>query len=247
MELTRDLFLDGRLDLVQPRRGYRAATDPVLLAASVPAEAGASVLDIGCGVGTALYCLMRRVPGLTGTGLELQPDYCDLARRNGPSNDLQAEIIEGNLARPPDSLRTRQFDHVLTNPPFHEPASSGPRDMGRDIAHREAQITLPVWIEQCLRRVRPKGTFSIIQRAGRLHEILAALHTRAGDIRILPIASRSGRVARRVLVQASKGSRSPLTLHPPLIMHDGPVHVEDGDDFSSEARRILREGGALAL
>ena len=36
-DLTRDKFVDGRLMLAQPVTGYRAATDPVFLAATVPA------------------------------------------------------------------------------------------------------------------------------------------------------------------------------------------------------------------
>ena len=81
-DLTDDAFLSGRLQLLQPRKGYRAATDPVLLAACVPAKAGQSVLDLGCGAGTASLCLAIRVPGLRHAGLELQPDYADLARQN---------------------------------------------------------------------------------------------------------------------------------------------------------------------
>ncbi|WP_370553443.1 hypothetical protein [Falsirhodobacter sp. alg1] len=38
--LTEDGFLDGRLRILQPRDGYRAATDPVFLAAAVPAKQG---------------------------------------------------------------------------------------------------------------------------------------------------------------------------------------------------------------
>ena len=69
-DLTDDKFLMGRLRLLQPARGYRAATDPVLLAAACPAVAGESVLDLGCGVGAAALCLGARVPGvvLAGTG-----------------------------------------------------------------------------------------------------------------------------------------------------------------------------------
>mgnify|MGYP001821000592 CR=1 FL=1 len=56
-DLSRDAFLGGKLHLLQPKTGYRAGVDPVLLAASVPAAAGERVLDLGCGVGAAALCL----------------------------------------------------------------------------------------------------------------------------------------------------------------------------------------------
>jgi tRNA1Val (adenine37-N6)-methyltransferase len=47
IETTFDAFLGGRITLEQPTKGYRAGVDPVLLAASVPARAGQSVLELG--------------------------------------------------------------------------------------------------------------------------------------------------------------------------------------------------------
>ncbi|MEO0916318.1 MAG: methyltransferase, partial [Pseudomonadota bacterium] len=58
---TDNAFLGGRLQVLQPAVGYRAGADPVLLAAAVDAGPGHSVLDVGCGVGTALLCLGTRV------------------------------------------------------------------------------------------------------------------------------------------------------------------------------------------
>ena len=55
-DLTDDGFLDGRLRILQPKAGYRAATDPVLLAAFAPAEPGQSVVELGCGTGVASLC-----------------------------------------------------------------------------------------------------------------------------------------------------------------------------------------------
>ena len=53
-DLTQDRFLDGRLTVSQPRKGYRAAMDPVLLAAACPARPGQSVLELGCGAGVVV-------------------------------------------------------------------------------------------------------------------------------------------------------------------------------------------------
>ena len=63
-QLSDDKFLCGRLRLLQRLQGYRAATDPVLLAAACPAEPGQSLLDLGCVAGTGARCRGARVPGL---------------------------------------------------------------------------------------------------------------------------------------------------------------------------------------
>src|SRR5574343_1545621 len=96
-QLTDDKFLCGRLRLWQPAQGYRAATDPVLLAAACPATAGQSVLDLGCGAGAAALCLAARVPDLALAGLELQPEYADLARRNAARNGVAMQVECGDL------------------------------------------------------------------------------------------------------------------------------------------------------
>ena len=98
-DLSHDAFLGGRLHLWQPKAGYRAGVDPVLLAASVPAKAGQSVLDLGCGVGTAALCLGARVPGLGLVGVERQADYAALAARNG------LETFCADLTDMPDALK----------------------------------------------------------------------------------------------------------------------------------------------
>ena len=96
-ELSDDGFLGGALRILQPRHGYRAATDAVLLAAACPAQPGDSVLDLGCGAGVASLCLGHRVPGLALHGLERQPAYADLARRNAARNAIALDVTEGDL------------------------------------------------------------------------------------------------------------------------------------------------------
>lgn len=245
-DTSEDLFLGGRVRLRQPRDGYRAATDPVFLAAACPAQAGESVLDLGCGAGAALFCLGVRVPGLRLTGLELQPGYAALARENAALNGLEAEIVEGDLRDRPASLTERAFDHVICNPPWYA-GGSGARDPGRATAHRESGARLDDFLDYALRRLRPRGRLTLIQRAERLGDILAALQGRAGEVGIMPLTAREGRPAGRVLLGAVKGSRAPLCLLAPLVVHDGLRHGADRDDFSAAATAVLREGAGLAL
>lgn len=243
--LSDDAFLDGRLRVWQPREGYRAATDPVLLAAAVPARPGEAVLELGCGAGVALLCLAARVPGLGLSGVERQPGYAALARANAARNRTAAMIVEADLADLPSGLRARSFAHVLANPPWFDRAAPPARDPGRDAAQRE-ETPLALWVEVALRRLRPGGRLTVIAPAERLPGLLAALGTRAAAT-VLPLAARAGRPAGRVIVQARKGGRSPFRLLAPLVLHEGPSHRADGDDFSAAARAVLRDGGALRL
>ena len=246
--MTEDRLLGGRVVLRQPAEGYRAATDPVLLAAAVPARAGQRVLDLGCGAGAAALCLAARVPGLALAGLEIAPVYAGLARENAAANGAALEVIEGDVAAPPPALRRRQFDHVMMNPPWYPGGAAAPSpDALRDRARREGAAGLGAWVATALARLAPGGSLSVIQRAERVPELLAALDGRAGSAVLRPLAAREGRAAKRVLLRAVKGGRGPFRLAWPLVLHAGPAHGGAGDDFTGEATAILREGAALAL
>ncbi len=244
-ELTRDAFLGGRLHLWQPRRGYRAGIDPVLLAAAVEARAGQSVLDLGCGAGTALLCLGARVAGLDLNGLEVQPAYAGLARRNAAANGFDARIVAGDVARMPAELKARAFDRVIANPPYFDRR----RGTAATLAERETALggalDLEAWIDAGSRRLAPRGTLTVIQRADRLPELMTAMAARLGSLELRPVAPRAGRDAILVLVRGIKGGRSPARLAPPFVLHGPAAHGADGDDFAPAARAVLRDGAAL--
>ncbi|WP_127902669.1 tRNA1(Val) (adenine(37)-N6)-methyltransferase [Solirhodobacter olei] len=246
-DLSDDGFLGGRLRMLQPRAGYRAATDPVLLAAAVPARAGQRALELGCGAGVATLCLLARQPGVAATGVERQAAYADLARRNAARNGLELEVVAGDLARMPAELRARSFDHVLANPPYF-PAGGGTAaaDPGRETAQRE-ETPLATWVDAAVRRLRPGGMLTMIQLAERLPDLLIACDGRLGSLTVLPLAPRVGRPAGRVILQARKGGRGAFRLLAPFVIHAGATHDGDRESFTPAARAILREGAALPL
>lgn len=242
-QLTRDKFLDGQLSILQPKNGYRAATDPVFLAAACPAKSGQSVLDLGCGVGTAALCLAARVADLNITGLELQSDYADLARLNADQNRIKVDVIQGDIEDMPPTLKERMFDHVIMNPPFFGPGAKA-CDTGRAIA-RQASTDLATWLDAGLRRVRPKGWLTVIQTIDRLPAAIVALHSKAGGFQIKPLSARENRPAARFVLRARKGSKTNAQLANPLILHKGDAHTNDEDSYTTEARMILRSGACL--
>lgn len=246
-ETTEDDFLGGRLRIRQPVNGYRAGLDPVLLAASVPARSGQDVLELGAGTGVALLCLLARVPGLSATGVERHPGLAALARENVSANGFTARIAEADLADLPPDLRETSFDHVLANPPFFDrtrgsAAKTGTREDGRGQA-----TPVRVWIDTGIRRLRPGGRLSLIQRAERLPEVLACLDDRVGDVLVLPLAPRVNRPAKLFILQAKKGAKGDFRLLAPFVIHAGEAHVADGDDYSDRVSAILRDAAPLDL
>jgi tRNA1(Val) A37 N6-methylase TrmN6 len=237
---SEDGLLGGRVRLRQPAEGYRAAIDPVLLAAAAPARPGQSVVDLGCGPGAAALCLLRRVGDCRVTGIELQADLVALANENASANGLEGlfSVVCGDVA----SLDRSAFggvDQVISNPPYLPPERAAADKLG-DVATVET-VPLAAWLAVALSLVREKGCVTVIHRADRLDEILAALRPRAGDIAVLPLWPRAGEPARRVIVSARRGVRSPLRLLPGLVLHRA-----DGS-YTDAAEAVLRHGGALSV
>jgi tRNA1(Val) A37 N6-methylase TrmN6 len=244
-ELSDDGFLGQRLQILQPKAGYRAATDAVLLAAAVSAGAGQSVLELGCGAGVASLCLGARLPGLHLTGLERQTAYAALARQNASRNGIALQVVEGDLAAPPAALR-RPFDHVIANPPYFAPRDgTAAGDAGREAAQRE-DTSLAVWIDAATRRLGPGGRLTLIHLARRLPDVLAAIDRRLGSVCVLPLAPRHGHEASRVIVRARKGGRGAFRLLAALVLHEGVAHDGDRDSYTTQAQAVLRDGADLA-
>lgn len=242
--LTDDKFLMGRLRLLQPARGYRAATDPVLLAAACPAVAGESVLDLGCGAGTAALCLGVRVPGVVLAGLEVQPAYADLARRNADRNEIALEVVTGDLTDMPRVLR-RDFDHVIANPPYYAPGGTPSPSAERDRAVR-VEVPIAAWVAAAGARLRPGGWLTMIFATPCLPEALAALAPKLGAGMVLPLEPRQGREPPRVILRARKGGRAPFRLLPPFTLHAGAAHDGDRENYTPAANAVLREAADLS-
>ncbi|KUJ78284.1 tRNA1(Val) (adenine(37)-N6)-methyltransferase [Ruegeria profundi] len=245
-DLTYNDFLNGRLRLWQPRAGYRAGVDPVLLAAAVPATSSHTVLELGCGAGAAILCVLTRVPGAKGVGVELQPSYADLARRNAAENNLPIEVVKADLSALPADLKQRQFDHVIANPPYYRAgAHSGAADRGRRIALGEV-TPLDTWFDTAARRLAPRGHLHMIQKADRLPDMLAGCAGRLGSVEVLPLAARAGRSAELVILRARKGGKAAFRLHAPLILHAGERHDKDGESYTPQVEEVLRHGAAIS-
>jgi tRNA1(Val) A37 N6-methylase TrmN6 len=246
-EASEDAILGGRLVLRQPLRGHRVGHDAILLAAATSAKSGDHAVDLGAGVGGAGLALARRIEGLNGTLVDIDPGLTELAAENAQRNGLSdrvravrldvessaADFIAAGLA--PGSAAC-----VLMNPPFNV-AQQPSTDHARRLAHAATAGTLERWLRAAARLLRADGVVTLIWRADGLTNVLAALDNDFGAITVLPVHPKPGAAAIRVLARATKASRAPLALLPGFLLADA-----DGKPTAA-AEAILRNAEALSL
>lgn len=241
-DCTLDDFLGGRVRLYQPKSGYRVSMDTVMLAAAVPAKEGDHVIEGGVGSGGAAICLARRVAGCRVTGVEKQDDMIAFAERNIQHNDLGDNVIVRKGCITDLSSEEGKYDHIMVNPPYlSEGKAIRPPDETKGLAHMDTSVSLKDWMRFCVHKVKNKGTVTIIYRADRIDEVIAHLHRRVGELKILPLWPRVGVPAKRVIIQGRKGMHGAASLLPGLVLH-GEV-----DRYTPEAKEILWDGKALDL
>jgi tRNA1(Val) A37 N6-methylase TrmN6 len=250
-DLTEDAFLGDRLIIRQPRTGYRAGIDAVLLAAAAPVPSGPEqlILDCGAGVGTVGLCVAARVPNAQVTLIERDSRLSLISTGNIARNGLGTRVrsVTGDVAAKASGptgvkLDSDVFDHVLANPPFHA-TDSGTRatDDLKAASHAMPEGELELWARFMARMAKPGGTATIIHKTECLLAVLKALEPRFGNLKILPIYPRDGDPAIRILVQGTKGNRAPLTLLSGLVLHNAD------NTFTPQATSILRHGAGLTV
>ncbi|MBR2299040.1 MAG: methyltransferase domain-containing protein [Alphaproteobacteria bacterium] len=235
-EITNDYLLDKKVRMFQSKDGYKTSSDAVLVSSLVNnIKANEKILDIGSGTGGISLCLAHRFPQAFIYGFEIQPELAELsnmsAKENGFSN---LEYIVHDIKEKKAPLPFGSFDHVITNPPYAKSGSKSP-NKSKATAHNQQDIDLKGWLSFCLKMLKPYGFLYLIHRAEALDEILSVLYQKAGNIRLVPIYSKTNEKAKRVMLIAQKDSKTPLSLLPPLTVHlDGA--------YSFEAEQILRGG-----
>ncbi len=234
-------ILGHKVRLYQPLEGFRTSLDSVLLAAACPAIKFQKVLDIGCGVGGASFCLLYRQPEIKLTGIDIQEEYIHIACRNRTLNKhhIQPEfkvdsVIDFRMENSQD-----RFDHVICNPPFydagdHIPSPSTAIALAR--GHIDEALTLKDWIDCAYYNLKSKGSFTIIHQAEKLDVILRDMGKRFGATEIIPIYTKLGRPAKRVIIRSYKDRKSPLMLRQAVYLEDA------GGQQTEHAHFLLREG-----
>jgi len=245
--VSESTLLGGRVTLLQPRQGFRAGIDTVLLAAAVPAKPGDKVLDVGCGVGSAGLCVALRNKNIHLTGLDIQRKIVDLALQNATLNGVaeRCRFFCGNLLTE-SAVEDNAFNIVMMNPPYQEAGTHVPSPRrNKAVSHGEeaSGASLRDWAKYAHRKLKQGGTLVMIHRADRLDDIIITLEERRwfGSLVIHPLWPRKGVPAKRVIILAKKERYKPIRLSSGLILHK-----KDGK-YTPETKKILRDGKPLSV
>jgi tRNA1(Val) A37 N6-methylase TrmN6 len=235
--ITNGSLLGGRVSYAQPTRGFRTGIEPVLLAASIPAAPGDRILEAGTGAAAGLLCLMARVPGLVGLGIERDPVMAALARQNLDANgQAQTGIDMADITAWCSGVRYR---HAFANPPWHRGGTGSPEPLRAGAKHAGPGL-LQAWAASLARTLERRGTLSFIVPAGAVGEAVAAMRgAHCGEVTLIPLWPHAGEAARLAIVRGVREGRGGTTLHPGLVLHE-----KDGA-YTLPAEAILRQGQAL--
>ena len=233
LETTYGTLLRGQIHYTQFTHGYRTSLEPILMAAAIPAKKGQNVLEIGCGAGAGLLCLLKRIPEVYATGIEQDAATAELARHNLKANGWENTPIFTE-SFPEACTQLKNFDHCMAYTPWHPNNSTSSPTLRRDLARRLGTDTLTLWIQGSAARLRHKGSLTLTLPADLVAQAIAALQaTRFGDITLYPFWPKIGKKARITLIQARLGLRSPSRIMAGMVLHEA-----DGS-FTESARNVF--------
>ncbi|KJS18796.1 MAG: hypothetical protein VR72_21555 [Clostridiaceae bacterium BRH_c20a] len=218
-----DELILGGLKIIQKTGGFRFSLDAVLLAHFATVKKGYKVIDLGTGTGVIPLILTTRALELNITGVEIQEEVAQRAKRSLALNQLKnIKIITADL-RNLGEEHLGHYDLVISNPPYLT-LNQGKISPSEEIAlsRHEIKCSLEDLIRSAQKLIKNQGRFALIHRAERLAEIIAYLKVyKLEPKRIRLIHPYLAEAANLVLIEVIKGAKPGLTVHTPLVIYNG--------------------------
>ena len=218
--------------MIQNPEQFCYGIDAVLLASSARVKEGERALDFCTGSGIVPILLKAKTRGRHFTGLEIQHDSADMARRSVEYNGLEEwiDIVEGDVCRTEEYFPAASFQAVTCNPPYMT-GNHGLTNANRAkmIARHEVLCSFEDIAKAAARVLEPGGRFYLVHRPFRLAEIMFALKQRGLEPKrmqlVYPFVDKEPNL---VLLEAVKGGKPRITVEKPLIVYERPgVYTED--------------------
>lgn len=219
---TLDLFLDGKLKILQKKKGYRFSVDTILLSQFIRIRRDEKVIDLGTGCGILPLLLSHTTKAHSFVGVEIQSGLAELAERNVRLNRLQDQIsiLHQDLRKLKEVFPPGSFEVVFSNPPYRK-SLTGRINPSREkaIARHETYGTVNDLVSMASYLLSSKGRFYLIYPAARAVDLLTALRAqRLEPKRVQFVYPGPGKEAKFVLVESVKASGVELKVMEPLIL-----------------------------
>lgn len=239
-----------RIDDLQ-RNGYRIIQDPdrfcfgmdaVLLSGFAAAKKGDRLLDLGTGTGVIPILMEAKTEAEHLTGLEIQPESADMARRSVQLNHLEDKIsiVTGDIKDAKNLFPKASFQVVTSNPPYMIGQHGLVNPHGeKAIARHEILCTLEDVVENAAALLEPGGHFFMVHRPFRLVEIITVLTKyRLEPKRMQLVYPYIDREPNMVLIEAVRGGKARLLVEKPLIVYEKPgIYTKDVYDLYENDRQ----------
>ncbi len=219
-----DLQLKG-LQIIQDPKRFCFGMDAVLLSDFAKVRTGEKVLDLGTGTGILPILLAGKTKGQHFTGLEIQPESAEMARRSVAYNHLEEkiEIVTGDIKEAGRLFQPAFFDVITVNPPYmaDQCGIQNPQD-AKAIARHEILCNLEdIFRESKKLLPEGKGRFYMVHRPVRLAEILLKMsQSHIEPKRIQLVHPYVDKEPVMVLIEGRSGARPGVRIEPPLILHE---------------------------
>lgn len=234
-----ELYEQERLDELQ-RNGYRIIQNPdkfcfgmdaVLLSGFASENAsdireGARVLDLGTGTGIIPILLSAKTKAAHFTGLEVQEESADMARRSVLLNGLEEkiDIVTGDIKEADALFAAASFDVITCNPPYMigQHGLVNPEEP-KAIARHEILCTLEDVVKAAAKLLKPGGHFYLVHRPFRLAEIMTTLSQyKLEPKRMQLVYPYVDKEPNMVLLAATRGGNPRMQVEKPLIVYQKP-------------------------
>ena len=214
----------GGLELIQDPKKFCFGVDAVFLSDFVRVRPGENVLDLGTGNGIIPVLLSAKTEARHITGLEIQADTAEMARRSVAHNHLEdrIDIVTGDIKEAAELFKPAFFDVITTNPPYMlvDHGMRNPDD-AKAIARHEVLCSLDDILRESMRLMQDKSRFYMIHRPFRLTEIMIKMHQyKIEPKRIRFVHPYIDKEPAMVLIEGVRGAKPRVTVEPPLIIYD---------------------------
>jgi tRNA1(Val) A37 N6-methylase TrmN6 len=253
-----NIYPDERVDdlhirdykIIQNPKNFCFGMDAVLLSNFTKVKEGESVIDLGTGTGIIPILLEAKTPGEHFTGLEIQKDSAEMAKRSVLMNNQQdkIQIVVGDIKEADKTFPLASFNVVTSNPPYmnggkglvnlHSPKA---------IARHEIYCTLEDVIRVASKLLTVGGRFYMIHKPHRLVEIIQVLKQfKLEPKRIRFVHAYKHKEANMVLIESIRNGKPMVKIENPLIIYDR-VKCYSDEIYEIYGYERIEDSGHLGL